>query len=196
MSGEWLDGAIKAGMKAWITVRERLVTAGHEVVEAWEDLIEEARHEHELEARGQRIRIKDSPAASRPAPPRSQSSGSSARTTGASRRTGQGSGSSGDAKSDDTTSTSSGTVPCEEEPPTNNRYDSVAVDRTAAFRTARQRAIGNRARRSETRGPARSARCSPGERGGRRAALAITACRSCPRVIEPLTSRSTLVNQR
>ena len=87
MSGEWLDGAIKAGMKAWITVRERLVTAGHEVVEAWEDLIEEARHEHELEARGQRIRIKESPAASRPAPQRSQSSGSSARTTGASRRT-------------------------------------------------------------------------------------------------------------
>jgi len=50
MPEPWATSTMKSVIRAWLTARDRAITAGHELIEMVEDLVEEVRHERALEA--------------------------------------------------------------------------------------------------------------------------------------------------
>src|SRR6266545_768269 len=50
MPDQWAMSTAKTFIRAWLTARDRIITAGHELIETVEDLVEEVRHERAVEA--------------------------------------------------------------------------------------------------------------------------------------------------
>jgi hypothetical protein len=80
MPDAWAASTVKTFIRAWMTARERVITAGHEFVEMVEDLVEEVRHERAMEAQQAAAPPPASPtaASSRASRSRSRSSASAA----------------------------------------------------------------------------------------------------------------------
>ncbi len=84
MPDAWATNTMKAAIRVWLTARDRAITAGHELVEMVEDLVEEVRHEREMEAQARSA--PPAPVAARPeaapAPPRRRTKAASSDVVG------------------------------------------------------------------------------------------------------------------
>ena len=50
MPDQWATSTVKSFIRIWLTARDRVIMAGHELVEMFEDLVEEVRHERAVDA--------------------------------------------------------------------------------------------------------------------------------------------------